>query len=127
MPHKTERAEVIENLQNQILGSVISNSLNDINTIADSSDDTNNATSSKSDDGAPANFVLYGLLQSQQYFKYRIHTRLDFSYLASDILQMPFELFKIKFRMSPLAFECIWGMIANHHAFYNNSNNPQFD
>jgi hypothetical protein len=40
---------------------------------------------------------------------------------------MPSELFRIKFRMSPLAFERIWGMITNHHAFYNNSTSPQFD
>lgn len=25
------------------------------------------------------------------------------------------------------AFECIWGMIANHPAFYNDNNSPQFD
>jgi hypothetical protein len=62
MPHKTECAEVIENLQNQILDSVISNALNDINTIANSSDNTNNTTSGDSDDGAPDNFVLYGLM-----------------------------------------------------------------
>jgi hypothetical protein len=29
--------------------------------------------------------------------------------------------------MSPLAFERIWGMITNHHAFYNNNTSPQFD
>jgi hypothetical protein len=127
MPHKSERAEIIENLENQILGSIISNVLNDINTIADSFDNSNNNTSSKSDDEAPDNFVLYGLLQSQRYFKNRIHKRPDSSHLANDILQMPSELFRIKFRMSLLAFEHIWKMIANHRAFFNNSISPQFD
>jgi hypothetical protein len=127
MPHKTERAVVIENLQNQILGSVISNALNDINNIPNSSDNTTNSTSSDNDDESPNNFVLYGLLQAQRYFKYRIHTKLDSSCLATDILQMPSELFRIKFRMSPFAFERIWGMTENHRAFYNNSFSPQFD
>jgi hypothetical protein len=127
MPHKTESAKVLENLQNQILGSVISNVVNDINSITNSSNNTTNSTSSDSDDESPNNFVLYGLLQAQWYFKYRIHTRPDSSHLANDVLQMPLEKFRIKFRMSPAAFERIWGMIANHPAFYNNSNSPQFD
>jgi hypothetical protein len=120
MPHRTECAKIIENLENQILGSVISNVLNDIYT-----NNTNNNINSESDDKAPDNFVLYGLLQSQQYFKYRIHKRPNSSRLANDILQMPFKLFKIKFRMFPLAFERIWRMIANHHVFFNNNISPQ--
>lgn len=91
MPHKIERAEVLENLQNQILGSVISNAVNDINRITDSFDNTTNSTSSNSDDGSSNNFVLHGLLQAQRYFKYRIHTRLDSSCLAIDVLQMPLK------------------------------------
>jgi hypothetical protein len=65
MPHKTESAKVLENLQNQILGSVISNVVNDINSITNSSNNTTNSTSSDSDDESPNNFVLYGLLQAQ--------------------------------------------------------------
>jgi hypothetical protein len=47
--------------------------------------------------------------------------------MVHDILSMPTKMFKIKFRMSPSAFERIWGLITNHHAFFNNSNSPQFN
>ena len=31
------------------------------------------------------------------------------------------------FKMSSSTFERIWELIANHHAFFNKSNSPQFD
>jgi hypothetical protein len=102
---------------------VIVNTLNEINTIADSSYSTNNCASMKSDDEASNDFIFYRLLQLQWYYKTRIHQMLDFK----DILAMLYEMFKIKFRVFLLAFDWIWGMIENHHVFFNNSNNPQFE
>jgi hypothetical protein len=44
---------------------VISNTLNEMNTIIDSSDSPNSSSSNESDDEVLDNFILYGLLQSQ--------------------------------------------------------------
>lgn len=123
MPHKTKRVEVNENLENQIMAHIIFNTLNEMNTIADSSYNTNSSASMKSDDEASNDFIFYRLLQLQRYYKTRIHHRLDFK----NILAMLHEIFKIKFRMFSLAFDRIWGMIENHHVFFNNSNSLQFE
>jgi hypothetical protein len=52
MPYKTKTVEIIENLENQIVAHVISNTLNEMNTIGGSSDSTNNIASIESDDEA---------------------------------------------------------------------------
>ena len=45
MPHSTERAEIIEDRENQIVASVISDAINLMNTIVDSSDSTESGSS----------------------------------------------------------------------------------
>ena len=127
MPHKTKRAEVLETIENQIVGTLISDALNIVHTIVESSDSTHSSSSNESDSKLPQTFILYGFLQSQRYFKSRHHNRPNSSLMANDILNMPSHIFRIKFRMSPTSFHRIWQMIANHSIFPNNSNNPQFD
>jgi hypothetical protein len=62
VPHKTERAEIIENLEKQIVAHVISNTLNEMNTLVDFLDSTNSTTSIESDDEAFNEFIFYRLL-----------------------------------------------------------------
>jgi hypothetical protein len=93
MPHKIERVEDIKNVENQRVPQVISNALNEMNTIANSLNSTNNSAGIESDDEIFDDFILYGLLQSQRYYKNRIHKRPDSSCMANDILTMPPEMF----------------------------------
>jgi hypothetical protein len=88
MSHNTEHAEVIENLRNQIVAHIISDTLNEMNTIANLLDSTNGRVSIESDNEAPNDFIFYRLLQSQRYYKTRIHKRPNSSRTANDILAM---------------------------------------
>ena len=62
MLHKTERTEIIENIENQIVAHVIFNTLNEMNIIVDFLDSTNNTASIESDDEAFDEFIFYRLL-----------------------------------------------------------------
>ena len=128
MPRRSERAHVIEDLENTLVARIMSESMEMIASYTDSSSSDNNSSSFESgDESLDSLSTLYSCVLSQRYFAERHHERVDSSRMASDILRMNPTRFKAIFRMSPSAFDRIWNMIKDHSIFTNDSTSVQFD
>ena len=116
MPCRSERAKVIEDLENTLAARTISNSMQIIASYIDSSSSGNISSSSDSgDEGLDNVSTLYSWILSQRYFVERHHERVESSPMANVIFRMNPNRFKARFRMSPSAFERIWNMIKDHN------------
>ena len=128
MPHCSERAKAIEELENTLATHIVSNSMGMVASYTNlSSSASSSSTFNSGDEGLDNVSTLYNYILSQRYFAERHHVRVDSSRMANEKLRMNHNRFRARFRMSPTSFDRIWNMIKDHNIFANVSTCAKFD
>ena len=129
MPQRSERAKIVEDLENRLVVRVISNSMEMVGSFTNSDEGSNSSPIYDSDEDLLMDGVstIYNSIMSHRYFSKRNHGKVNSSCMANDLLHINSLRFKARFMMSPEAFTRIWSMIEDHNIFYNKSGVLQFD
>ena len=129
MPQRSERAKIVEDLQNRLVARVISNSMEMVGSFTDLEEGSNSSSVYDSDEDLLMDGVstIYNSIMSHRYFSMRDHGKGNSSHMTNDLLHINSLRFKARFRMSPEAFIRIWSMIEGHNIFSNKSAILQFD